>query len=68
VEPLFNIGDKVKIKKTAEAIRINKGYSFDLNKVYKVVQVEPSFAEPFRYYLNIKPAVNFTAEQLEREG
>jgi hypothetical protein len=68
MKPVFNIGDRVRIKQTAEAIRINKGYGFDLGKVYQVKQVEPSFAEPFRYYLNTEPAANFTAEQLTREG
>ena len=66
--PVFNVGDRVKIKQTEEVKRINKRFNFDLNRVYTVTQVEASFAEPYRYYLNTKPAVNFPAGMINREG
>ncbi len=67
MDPVFNIGDKVKIKKTEEAIRINKGYGFDLDKVYTITQVEPSFPDSYRYYINTNPAVNLPADWLSQE-
>ena len=68
MDPVFNPGDKVKIKQTDQVKRINKRFNFNLDKVYTVTQVEPAFTEPYRYYLNTRPAVNFPAEMLEREG
>lgn len=67
-EPAFQVGDQVKIKQTEKVKRINKGFNFDLNQVYTVTQVEPAFTDPYRYYLNTNPAVNFPAEMLERQG